>query len=66
MRALCPECESWIQLPRSLELWDTLPCPNCHTELQLISDSPPELDYADFDEDYDDEDYDEDDDDEDY
>jgi hypothetical protein len=61
MRAQCPECESWIQVPRSVELWDTLACPNCQTELQLISDSPYELDYADLD-DYDDDDYDLDDD----
>jgi hypothetical protein len=47
-----------VSVPRSAELWDTLVCPRCHTELQLISDDPPELDYADFDEDL--EDYDED------
>lgn len=57
MNAQCPECDSWIQVPTSAELWDTLVCPRCHTELQLISDGPPELDYADAEfayEDYDD------------
>jgi lysine biosynthesis protein LysW len=56
MKAQCPECDSWVQVPRSSELWDTVVCPRCHTELQLISENPPELDYADLDdEDYDDE-----------
>lgn len=70
MRAQCPECDSWIAVPRSAELWDTVACPRCHTELQLINENPPELDYADsegayddYDEDYDDDyDYDDDDD----
>ena len=70
MRAQCPECDSWIQVPRSAELWDTLVCTRCHTELQLVNESPAEVDYADLDEEYEDfdEDYDEfdDDDDEDY
>ena len=64
MRAQCPECDAWINISRSVELWDTLSCPKCHTELQLIDDSPPELDYADSDDD--DYDLDDDDDDEDY
>lgn len=60
MNTQCPECEFWIQVPSSMELWDTLACPKCHTELQLISDQPPELDYADSDGPfYDDEDEDE-------
>jgi lysine biosynthesis protein LysW len=46
-----------------MELWDTVICPDCDTELQLISLNPPELDYADYDEDFDD--YDEEDDEED-
>ena len=56
MNAQCPECDAWIRVPGSAELWDTLVCPRCHTELQLISDRPPELDYADHDSDYDDDD----------
>jgi lysine biosynthesis protein LysW len=59
MRAQCPECDAWIQVPRSAELWDTVVCPSCQTELQLIDDSPPELDYADLDDAYDDYDDDE-------
>ncbi len=60
MKAQCPECDAWIRVPGSVELWDTMECPTCNAELQLISTNPPELDYADFD-DYDDEDYDDDD-----
>lgn len=63
LRAQCPECDAWIRIPASMELWDTLTCHECDTELQLINLAPPELDYADFDdEDYEDfdEDYDED------
>ena len=55
MQVQCPECESFFNVPRSSEVWDTFPCPRCHTELQLISDSPFEVNYADVDE-YDDED----------
>ncbi len=62
MRTQCPECDSWINVPRSLELWDTFSCPRCHTELQLIDDNPVEVDYADTDDD-DDFDFDDDDDD---
>jgi len=53
MKAQCPECDAWIRVPGAVELWDTMDCPECNTELQLISANPPELDYADFD-DYDD------------
>ena len=65
MNAQCPECDSWIKVSRSAELYDTLICPRCHTELQLISESPPELDYADHEPAYED-DYDDYDDDDDY
>jgi hypothetical protein len=71
MNAQCPECDSWIPVPKSAEVWDTFVCPRCHTELQLINDRPPEVDYADLEDDledyddYDDDDYDDDDDDDD-
>jgi uncharacterized paraquat-inducible protein A len=54
MQVQCPECESSINVPRSRELWDTFPCPRCHTKLQIIDDSPFDVDYADVDEDVDD------------
>lgn len=54
MNAQCPECESWIRVPNSAELWDNLVCPRCHTELQLIGDSPPTVGYADYEAAYDD------------
>lgn len=60
MKAQCPECDAWIQVPRSAELWDTIVCSICQTELQLIEESPPELDYADFDDYDEDEDFDDD------
>ena len=64
MKAQCPECDAWIKVPGSTELWDVVMCPNCDTDLQLISVDPPELDYADYDDDndYDYDDYDDDDD----
>jgi len=67
LNAQCPECDTWVRIAASMELWDTVICPDCDTELQLISLNPPELDYADYDEDYDDsDDYDDDDDDDEY
>ena len=66
MQVQCPECESFINAPRASEVWDTFPCPLCQTELQVISDSPIEVVYADAeesDDDYDDDDFDDDDDD---
>jgi hypothetical protein len=67
MNAQCPECESSVPIPRASELWDTVICPFCQTELQLISESPPELDYADYDDELDlDDEYDEVDDDDDW
>ena len=56
MRAQCPECDAWIKIPGSTELWDVLLCPNCDADLQLINVDPPELDYAGYDDDYDDDD----------
>jgi len=56
LKAQCPECDVWIRVSSSVELWDTITCPECEAELQLISLNPPELDYADYDEDYDDSD----------
>jgi hypothetical protein len=52
MNAQCPECDSLIQVPPSAEVWDNLVCPRCHTELQLISDQPLMLGYADPDNEY--------------
>jgi alpha-aminoadipate carrier protein LysW len=54
MKAQCPECDAWVQVPGSIELWDTVICAECDTELQIISLDPLELDYADFEEDDDD------------
>ena len=59
MNAQCPECDSWVAIPTSVKLWDTHSCPECDTELQLVSLNPAELDYAGWDDD----DYDDDDDD---
>jgi hypothetical protein len=47
-----------IRVPGALELWDEMVCPECSTRLQLINVRPPEVDYADYDDDYDDDDYD--------
>ena len=66
MKAQCPECDAWITISVSLELWDLLSCPKCRTKLQLIDDDPLELDYADSDDDDDDDDDDDEDEDDDY
>ena len=47
--ATCPECESNIPLPASAELWMRLTCPECGTQLEIVDDSPWELDYVDDD-----------------
>lgn len=62
MKAQCPECDNWIQLSDSINMWDVVECPQCKTELLLVSDDPYELDYADeyeddYDDDYDDEEF---------
>ncbi|MEP7285156.1 MAG: hypothetical protein ABI947_05240 [Chloroflexota bacterium] len=58
--AVCPDCQSNITLPPDPELWMRITCPECGTPLEIVDDSPWELDYA---EDIDEEEEDNDDDD---
>ena len=44
--AICPDCQSSIGLPATPELWMRVTCPECGTQLEIVDDSPWELDYA--------------------
>jgi lysine biosynthesis protein LysW len=44
--AVCPDCQSNITLPPAPELWMRITCPECGTQLEIVGDSPWELDYA--------------------
>ncbi|HQZ39147.1 MAG TPA: hypothetical protein PLH72_08915 [Vicinamibacterales bacterium] len=65
MSAICPECDSDIELDElEVEIGDELTCSECGSLLRVVNDSPVELesdDEDDLDDDEDDEDEDEDD-----
>ena len=64
MSAICPECDSDIDIDESdVDIGDELTCSECGSLLRIVNDSPVEFEVADDDDDLDDED-DEDDDDE--
>ena len=42
----CPECDTRIQVPRSIQLQDQLECPECARLLEVIGLQPLELDLA--------------------
>lgn len=46
LKARCPECLAAIWLKESVELWDPVICPECHTSLEVTSLRPPSLDYV--------------------
>jgi lysine biosynthesis protein LysW len=48
MRAKCPECETWVPLPKDAIEGEHVVCPGCGEQLELINLGPPELDYADW------------------
>ncbi|MGE0460542.1 MAG: hypothetical protein AB7Q16_04160 [Vicinamibacterales bacterium] len=61
MSAICPECDSAIDIDEmDVDIGDELTCSECGSLLRVASDSPLELEVAD-DDDLDDEDEDEDD-----
>ena len=65
MSAICPECDSAIDLDElDVDIGDELTCSECGSLLRVANDSPIELEPAD-DDDLDDEDEDEDDEDDD-
>ncbi len=48
MRAGCPECETWVPLPKDAIEGERVTCPGCGEQLEIINMEPPELDYADW------------------
>ncbi len=50
--ARCPECNTKLERPPDLELWDHLFCESCGMELEAVGLNPLELEVVyDFDED---------------
>ncbi len=45
LKARCPECLAPIWLKDTVELWDPVTCPECHTALEVTSLRPLTLDY---------------------
>jgi lysine biosynthesis protein LysW len=41
----CPECLAAIWLKDTVELWDPITCPECHSSLEVVSLRPLKLDY---------------------
>jgi alpha-aminoadipate carrier protein LysW len=65
MSAICPECDSDIDIDESdVDIGDELTCSECGSLLRIVNDSPVEFEVAD-DDDLDDDDDDEEDDDDD-
>lgn len=57
MAAMCPECDSEIDLDEmDVEIGDELSCSECGALLRVSSDSPLELELSDDDDDLDDDD----------
>ncbi len=57
MSAICPECDSAIDLDETdVDIGDELTCSECGSLLRVAHDSPVELEVADDDEDDDDDD----------
>ena len=46
MRAKCPECETWVPLPKDAIEGERVVCPGCREQLEIINMEPPELDYT--------------------
>jgi alpha-aminoadipate/glutamate carrier protein LysW len=42
----CPSCEAEIQIPANAMQNELLACPDCGSELEIISLDPVELDFA--------------------
>jgi alpha-aminoadipate carrier protein LysW len=47
-RGFCPDCDAMITVGREVRVGTRLDCPQCGVELEVLSLSPFELDYADF------------------
>jgi len=49
-KGFCPDCDATITVGREVKVGARLSCPECSVELEVLSLSPFELDYADFEE----------------
>jgi lysine biosynthesis protein LysW len=45
LKARCPECLAGIWLKETVEMWDPVTCPECHTALEVVKLRPLTLDY---------------------
>jgi lysine biosynthesis protein LysW len=45
LKTRCPECLAAVWLKDSVEQWDPVTCPECHTALEVTSLRPLTLDY---------------------
>ena len=43
MSASCPECEATVSLSDDVVEGEIVPCPDCATELEVVSINPPTL-----------------------
>ncbi len=48
-KARCPECLAPIWLKDTVEMWDPVTCPECHTALEVVNLRPLTLDFLDKD-----------------
>ena len=55
-KAHCPGCDTLLTLPVGSRVGKRVECPDCQEELEVISLNPPELDYAEWGDDWDDDD----------
>jgi len=46
VRARCPSCQSALELPDEVDVWDEVQCPSCAAQLALVERYPPLLDFA--------------------
>lgn len=44
--AHCPACNMIIQLPQKIKVRELINCPHCNSMLELASQYPPTLDWA--------------------
>ncbi len=46
LSARCPECDSRIYFPRTPDLGQLITCPECDSSLEVVNNSPLNLDWA--------------------
>jgi lysine biosynthesis protein LysW len=45
-KAKCPSCKSTVELQEETKVQELVTCPHCTALLELVSKSPPTLDWA--------------------